>query len=254
MSRTPKAMDKTEEEGRPDSTRVASVVRAFEILSAFEHAPASLTLNELADRTGLYKSTILRLADTLIEHEFLMRAEDGTYQIGPRPFLLGARYQSSVIPAEWILPVLRELAAASGESAAFNVRNGDYRVCLWRVDSPRLIRDHTQPGDIRPLGTGAAGKLLEAFARREDPRYEELRRLPLSRSFGEVEADMAGLGVPVFGPLGDVRGVITLSGPSSRFTPEAMAVMEKLLWDAALRLTRRIGGDVAAFQVQVDPK
>src|SRR5690606_14532483 len=128
-----------------------------EILDAFEDGTPSLTLTELAERAKLYKSTALRLIDTLLKYEYLIKLDDGSYQIGPRPFLLGARYQSNDIPAEWVLPVLRELVDASQESAAYNVRHQDYRVCLWRVNSPRLIRDHTQPGDVRPLGRGAAG-------------------------------------------------------------------------------------------------
>jgi DNA-binding IclR family transcriptional regulator len=153
-----------------------------------------------------------------------------------------------VIPAEWVLPVLRGLAHASGESAAFHVRNGDYRVCLWRVQSTRLIRDHTQPGDIRPLDKGAGGKLLIAFAEPLDPKYAALRSRPISHSYGELEHDVAGIGVPVFGAAGEVRGVLTLSGPCSRFTPETVLPMEKHLWQAAEELTRRVGGDTRHFQ------
>jgi len=231
-----------------EAATVASVERALEILDAFEGAPASLSLAELSTRTGLYKSTLLRLIDTLIKYEFLIRQGDGSYQIGPRPFLLGARYQSSVIPAEWILPVLRGLTEATGESASFNVRSGDSRVCLLRVDSPHMIRDHTQPGDIRPLGKGAAGKLLLAFAMPEDPMYEALRRHPISYSDGEIEAEMAGIGVPVFDVEKKVRGVLTLSGPRSRFTPVKVKQMEQALWQAGMDLTKRIGGNMDHFK------
>jgi len=41
---------------------VASVDRALEILAAFEPTDEALTLAELAQRTGLYKSTILRIS------------------------------------------------------------------------------------------------------------------------------------------------------------------------------------------------
>lgn len=231
-----------------EAATVASVERALEILKAFESNTPSLTLAEMSSRTGLYKSTILRLAETLVKYEYLIKLEDGTYQIGPMPFLLGARYQSSVIPAEWILPVLRHLAAQTGESASFNIRQGEYRVCLWRVDSPHLIRDHTQPGDIRPLGKGAAGKLILAFAQPDDPQHDALRRHPLSYSYGEIEVDMAGIGVPVFGTTGELRGVLTLSGPCSRFTPEKSKLMEQVLWDSAIKLTRRVGGDIKRFK------
>ena len=43
------------------SPGVAAVDRALTILSAFEDAPEPMTLAELARRTGMYKSTLLRL-------------------------------------------------------------------------------------------------------------------------------------------------------------------------------------------------
>jgi DNA-binding IclR family transcriptional regulator len=218
------------------------------VLDAFESGPGALTLVELSERTGLYKSTILRIAETLAARGYLVREADGTYQIGPKPFLLGARYQSSVIPAEWVLPVLRKLVGLTGESASFNVRNGDHRVCLLRIDSPHIIRDHTQPGDIRPIGRGAAGKLMLAFDRPDDARFETLRRELIARSYGEIEADMAGIGVPILGSDGAIRGVLTVSGPSNRFTPSAVKRIEDALWSAAQELTVRIGGDGGRFE------
>lgn len=230
-----------------DSGLVASVERALEILRAFESGQPSLTLTELADYAGLYKSTASRLIDTLVTYDYLVKLDDGSYQIGPQPFLLGARYQSSTIPAEWVLPVLRDLVQASQESAAFNVRHQDYRVCLWRINSPRLIRDHTQPGDVRPLGRGAAGRLLQAFSLPERPEFESLRQRPIALSFGEIETDMAGIATPVFAYNGEILGALTLSGPCNRFGSGQVVLMERLLWDAAKRLTKRVGGDMSRF-------
>ena len=41
-----------------------------------------------------------------------------------------------------VLPELRALVEATGESAAYHVRQGATRLCLYRVDSPHPIRDH----------------------------------------------------------------------------------------------------------------
>ena len=53
---------------------VAAVERALEVLQAFRVQDASLTLADLEERTGLYKSTILRLAATLENFGYLSRA------------------------------------------------------------------------------------------------------------------------------------------------------------------------------------
>ena len=77
---------------------VAAVDRALEILAAFEPTDKALTLAELTQRTRFYKSTILRLSQSLIRHRFLQRLDDGVSVIhvsrrpsgdGWRPLLAG---------------------------------------------------------------------------------------------------------------------------------------------------------------------
>ena len=55
---------------------VAAVDRAFQIMDAFADSQGPLTLHDLAARTGLYKSTILRLVSTLIAHGCILRLDD----------------------------------------------------------------------------------------------------------------------------------------------------------------------------------
>ena len=85
--------------GRPDAPRrqkgdstgslatkqeggVAAVDRALDILAAFKPTDKALTLAELAARTGFYKSTILRISQSLLRHNYLQRLDDGSYRIG----------------------------------------------------------------------------------------------------------------------------------------------------------------------------
>lgn len=63
-------------------TGVAAVDRAFLILSAFQEGDTSLSLALLARRTGLYKSTILRLMQSLIRAGYVVRLPDGNYAVG----------------------------------------------------------------------------------------------------------------------------------------------------------------------------
>lgn len=70
-------------------TGVAAVDRAFLILSAFQEGDVSLTLAILARRTGLYKSTILRLMQSLIRAGYVIRLPDGNYAVGASAAKLG---------------------------------------------------------------------------------------------------------------------------------------------------------------------
>ena len=142
---------------------VAAVDRALAILGAFESGDMSLPLAELAQRTTFYKSTILRLAQSLIRHGYLQRLENGSYQIGPAPLMLAALYQRSLRLGDVVLPVMHELAEQTGESMSMYSRHGDIRVCLHRVDSKHAVRDHVREGDVLPLERGSGGRVLLAF-------------------------------------------------------------------------------------------
>ena len=95
---------------------VAAVDRALEILAAFEPTDKALTLAELALRTKFYKSTILRISQSLLRHNYLQRLDDGSYRIGPAPLMLGALYQRSMRLGDILLPLMHELAEQTGES------------------------------------------------------------------------------------------------------------------------------------------
>ncbi|MGF6528266.1 DNA-binding IclR family transcriptional regulator [Variovorax sp. PvP013] len=64
---------------------VAVLDRAFALLGAFGVADARLTLTELSRRTGLYKSTVLRLLGALEHGGYIRKTTDGLYAIGPEP-------------------------------------------------------------------------------------------------------------------------------------------------------------------------
>ena len=56
---------------------VAAVDRALSLLCAFKEGDLSLSLAELAERTRLYKSTVLRLLASLEHGGWVQRLDDG---------------------------------------------------------------------------------------------------------------------------------------------------------------------------------
>jgi len=218
----------------PRQEGVAAVARALSLLHAFRPGEAALTLAELAARTGLYKSTILRLLGTLERERCVERQPDGRWALGPMLFHWGSLWQRAR-PVERHLPVvLGFLAQESGETASFWVRDGIHRLCLARVRSPSPIRDDLAVGDLVKLPLGAGGRVLVA----EDPRA-----LGPVATFGERNPETAAVAAPVFGAGGALAGALSLSGPRARME----ALRERHLADiarAASDLTRRLGGDL----------
>ena len=234
-------------EGKEDKS-VATLERALTILATFE-ASSVQSLAEISRRTGMYKSTLLRLLGTLEKFGYVGQQGDGSYHVGAAALHLGSLYQRWVQPGELINPVLRDLVQATGESASFNVQDGNLRICVYRVDSPQKIRDHVRIGDLLPLQRGAAGRIMVAFGQEPDsPESEDLRRLCFCVTRGEIEADTAAVSAPVFSMGGKLEGALAITGPAFRYSDEKVQSMRIPLLRAALVLTRGLGGHMAGLE------
>jgi DNA-binding IclR family transcriptional regulator len=218
---------------------VAAVDRAFAVLAAL--GDGELTLAEIARRTGLYKSTILRLIASLERAGFARRRDDGRYAVGAAPLKLAERYQRGFRLADHILPVLRRLAAATGETASFYVRDGNGRVCLHRVEGDHPVRAVVREGDRLPLGRGAAGKILPAFSGAAGAGHDEVRARGYAVSVGEITPDVASIAAPAFDAGGRLAGAVNLSGPAHRLAGNAVLV--EATRAAAADATKRLGGN-----------
>jgi DNA-binding IclR family transcriptional regulator len=234
-------------EGKPDG--VAAVDRALAILAAFHADDRALTLAELATRSGIYKSTILRLTQSLIRARLVLRLEDGRFRLGPEALRLGGLYQQAYDVSDVIVPILRELAQQTGESVIFHVREGERRVCLHRVESSQPVRYHVREGEVLPLQRGAGGRVLLAFSGARGEPYETIRRQLHYVGFGDRSPEVSGLSAPVFGPSEVLVGAMTVSGPTSRVDARFTQRAVPMLLAAAARATRNLGGPAHIFKV-----
>jgi DNA-binding IclR family transcriptional regulator len=203
----------------------------------------SLSLHELATRTGLYKSTILRLVSSLERRGCMQRLSDGRYQLGPRLLHWSRVYQSSLRLDNHVLPVLNLLVSETGEGASFFKREGNMRICLYRVNPQRAIQEYVVPGDLLPLDRGAAGRVLIDFS--PEARHVARPDSVVYVSLGEIDAEVTAVAAPVFGTMNLLAGALSVSGPRSRLTKDVVAHVSDCIRRAAVNLTSRLGGDPA---------
>lgn len=219
---------------------VATLDRALSILQAFSTARPTPGLAEIAAYTRISKSTVLRMLASLQHAGLVIRLDDGRYALGVAVERLQRVRSASVSVSSVVMPVLRELAAATGESASFYVRQGDQRLCLLRVDSPRPVRDHLQVGALLPLNRGAAGRVLLAFSGAKGAMYAGIRRDGVAVLAGDRIDEIAGVAAPVFDGSGSLAGALSLSMPAQRLLPSLADPVKQ----AARRITLLLGGEV----------
>jgi DNA-binding IclR family transcriptional regulator len=234
------ARDKDDKVG--SQQKVEAVERALTILDAFGDGSPSLALGELAERTKLYRSTILRLAASLERFGYLNRGVDGRFRLGPTLWRLGVQYQNSFNLADYVRPLLGELVAATGETAAFYVREGERRICLYRQHAARLIGHHLEEGAELPLDRGASARILVAYTGGKGAIYDRVREEGLYVSKGERDADTTAIAVPVFGRGRAFVGALGVTGPLNRFDEKRIKTMSGILSASAQKLSKSIGG------------
>ena len=221
---------------------VAAVDRALSILDAITEERVSLA--DISKRTGLYKSTVLRLIRSLEKAGYVLRTVDGAYRLGSKVLSLGALYQRYFRTSEIVPPVLEKLAAELREGASFYICEGDQRVCLHRVESTRAIRDSVHVGDRLPLGVGAAGHVLRAFGGDRGNRFDAIRQQMYASSYGERDAETAAIAVPVFGPGNRPMGALSVSGPRYRLEATGEDKIVPVLFKHARQLSATFGANV----------
>ena len=219
---------------------IRAVDRALDVLQAFSSRDGALTLTEIAKRTKLNKSTVLRLLATLENRRFIVRLTTGNYRIGPALARLGGVFHATLQLDEQVIPALQRLALATGESSAYFVPDGDGRRCQFRVDSQHAVRDQLRVGDVVPLGPGSYGRILTTFTPLGNRTPDAC---PVIVSVGERDAQMASIAAPVFGAEQALIGAIGISMPAFRFDAANLVATVPALLGEAIELTELLGGD-----------
>ena len=251
---------------KESAKQIESVDKALSILECFSDGVSELSLKQLSEKTGLYKSRILRLCGTLMAHGFLIRQEGSLYKLGPKLMMLGKVYERSNSLISVARPILRELASITGESAKLFVIQGTKRICLVREKGTYPLSYHVEEGESFELYAGAGGKALLAYASKEfcdqvlsekvlqrltpntiversrlEEEFVTIRKRGYASSSGEVFTEVAGMAAPVFDYENDVCAALTIAGPIQRFTEDRRREMLDSLLGSAHKLSLLLG-------------
>lgn len=218
---------------------VASADRTLAILDAFLEQDGPLKLKDLEERTGLFRSVILRYMLSLERLRYVHRRADGRYQLGSRLYQLGQSYEKGFELSAYVLPVLAHIVEVTGESASFYVREGETRLCLYRHDSPHSLRVSVNAGRVVPLDATSTDQVLRDFADSQGYLKVEADQL-VRQSSGILDEWTASISAPVLGQDNQLVGALTISGPKLRFDYQDAGVRRFLL-EQAVHLAAQLG-------------
>jgi IclR family transcriptional regulator, acetate operon repressor len=229
-------------------TGTQSIDRAAQLLVRVVESPQPLAVGELADSTGLPKSTTSRLLGAL-ERQGLLQRVDGRGRLRPGPVLL--RFAQRDVPEANLVdlstPALRRLADASGETINLGVATPLGVEHLAQRDSRHFVGATNWVGRRVPHEVTANGKVFLAFAVIPPaPGFDEsqlatIRERGYATAVDELERGLSALAAPVFGPAADVVAALSISGPTHRLTPERIEQLAPVLLEQCASLSARLG-------------
>jgi DNA-binding IclR family transcriptional regulator len=140
------------------------ISKVVALLDAFNPTTPELTLNDLAQVTGLPVSTTYRLASELVAWGGLERVDGGGYRIGLRMWEIGSLAPRGETLRDVALPFMTDLYEATRENVHLAVLEGTDVLYVEKLTGRRAIPVRTRRGGRLPLHATAAGKVLLAHA------------------------------------------------------------------------------------------
>jgi IclR family transcriptional regulator, acetate operon repressor len=244
--------------GEAAGSPVTSIDRALRILTVIGGASRGLTLDELAARLELPKSSLHRILAALKHRRFVAQPEPGgPYFLGTELLATAFRFSDSLDLRALVHPYLARLARALNETTHMAVLDGAEVVYQDKIESSHSIKLSSVIGGRNPAHATGVGKALLAWTYPSDralgewaARWESLaprtahtitsvprlaaelaavRQRGYALDLEENEAGVRCAAVPIF--LGrDVPGAavsVTLLG--SRGAPERLAELGEFL-------------------------
>lgn len=254
-------------QGKTAQNTIKSLDRAMEVFEFLSEAQGK-TLTAIADEMEQAPATVYRILVTLEGRGLVeFEPEAQLWHIGPRAFVIGAKFLRRSSLVDRARPILRRLMEETGETANLGVERDGAVLFISQVETHANIRAFFPPGSVSPMHSSGIGKALlaemddrrlgrllgnaplEAFTPRTITEPDRLRAdLEAIRARGysvddeEKNTGMRCIAAPVFDVTGEAVAGISVSGPTTRVGPEDAVRLSRPVIEAARDLTRAIGG------------
>jgi IclR family transcriptional regulator, pca regulon regulatory protein len=252
------------------SYRVEALAKGLRLLSYFTAERPALHVKDLVELSGIPMPTVFRLVATLTEEGYLERTVDGMVRPGTGVLVLGFAAMQGLDLVQMSEPVLRDLAAETGETVNLGVLYGDQVLFVARI--PRrdtLVAANLRVGSTVPAVFSSIGKTILAFLSADELAQrvtaDSFRgtwgpqavttvdalsaQLELARQDGylvqrdEAIPGLSSIAAPIRQAGDTVSAAVNVAVPSAEYANEQLIdrLLEPLL-GASREISRRMGG------------
>lgn len=252
---------------KPDYS-IRAIYRTAEVLNCFTRKYPEQSLIDITKETGLHKSTVFRILDTLEQLKWVRRdSKLGTYQLGFDLFELGFRAVQGLDFYNVSLTHLEKLTKVTRQSAHLVVRDNGKALYINKVESAStIISQPSQIGLRLPMHCTAVGKILlsglpadevDAILDREGMNkvtantldqpvklhkaLVEIQEQGYALDNEEIQIGLRCVAAPVRDFKGRVVAAVSVSGLAASFYGEQLSFYIEAVKNAALKISEDLG-------------
>ena len=245
----------------------STVDKALGLLDLFSETRTSFGLSEAARLIGRDKATVQRHLTDLQRRGFLDQDPmTRAYFLGPAVTRL-ALVRDRTFPVETgVRKVMQKLVIECGETchvshlqdrglSTIAIEETHFKGTRVYIDPAQLLPMHASATGIAVLSAmpadrrkAALAEDLEQFTPKTPVSVDQINGLAqdavrrgYSKMSGTFEADVVGIGAPVFDVNNNVCGAIAIASPTSRFNDDVESRNSALLIEAAQAISRLYG-------------
>jgi len=262
--------DSTAENGGRPPEFVQGLERGFAVIRAFSPEARSLTIAQVAERTGFSRAVARRYLFTLRALGYIIQHGD-RFGLTPRLLDLGFAYLSTLDLTSVVPPFMDRVTSTLHESCSVSVLDGHEIVYVVRRPAKRIMSINLAVGSRLPAHATSMGKVLLASQNPENlDRFfeaaelqrltdrtivdesefrailEQVRDLGWAIADEETEKGVRSVGAPIYDRDGAVCAAINVAGHATRVS---MAQLRKeylpVVLDAARGISEALGANAS---------
>lgn len=245
---------------------LSSLSNAIDLLKTFNEKDYELGISELSKRLGVAKSTVHRMASTLVMGGMLEKnPTNDKYRLGLALFGLGSLVRRRLNVSNDARPILMDLRARLNETVLLAVLDGLDMLYLFHFECTHAVRMRSDIGVRKQALCTGEGQVMIAFQCAKDVEaalaaglesrtsytitdVDRMReKLQLIRQQGyvvedqESEVGMRCIAAPIFNSEGIVVASAGLAGPIHRMGDDEIKAYIPHVVEAARAVSARLG-------------
>lgn len=255
--------------------KLNAIEKALEIMLKFQENKRSWGIRELSGQLGFSPATVQRILTSLKSYGFVRQdAKTRQYYIGNVFYRFLENLNNSNNLTGIGRRFMEEVAEKTLETVHLNIVQGNLRICIDTIESPKVLKAGMPIGNQSPLYAGASAKCLLAFSGDQfkndyfnavtltpvtentivDPEalhgeLKKIRAQGYAVSLGERTPGLGSLSAPVFDYKGRILASLSLAIPEIRLRQEDhLSLCISILTDAAQSFSKAMGLQTPHFE------